>query len=717
MITILPGNSIRGTASDNFKKFPVYSLKEALERAWDTDAHFLSYDFGDPFEHVPRVAKPDIVYGTGYVQKLDKTIKINVLSLDIDCPEAHKTGKEADQKWQNSQLALLANSPHSSTMLYYQTRGGYRLLWQLAEPMTPQQADETLESLYGHFKDLGVEADPKALHWFQLMRLPKATREGKAQNYPVRLKNLGKTLDLDALQPSIYKGIAQASKPFVQNQIVSTGSRNDTLYKLASKLRGLGKSQQELVDAVTDYNTQYCQPPLPAADIATICQSASQHKPNIVPAPGLPVLPDDTDPTIRDAVLAKLEGSGERIKVVGGVVYIYNSLSGCWDSQPEFFIDNAVSDFNLALYQVGKDQKILKLRAGRIDGITKLVVKRRTDNEFWQEIPPGVLFNNGFLDASCQLQPTDPNQKQRFSIGGDFKAGQTPTLFIQTLTECWYGQPEVNQRIQLFREWLGATLLGLATKFGKMLFLTGEGNNGKSVILDICKAVVPKGAVQGVPPQHFHLQDRLALLASAKLNVVSELPDSALRDSDNFKSLLTGDLMTARQLYHQAFTFTPSAGHIVAANNLPAVRDTSLGMWRRVLVLPFSRIFAPHEQDKNRASDIINNELVQIASWAIEAVPALVKRGHFDIPKSVEQATEEWQIASDTVTVFLRDAAETDKNAWIQAAALYREYQRFTASLGESAVSMTAFGKTLSRQNIQKSRRQEGRGYHIKLVK
>lgn len=63
---------------------------------------------------------------------------------------------------------------------------------------------------------------------------------------------------------------------FLEDGIVPEGSRNDTVFRYASKLREAGLDNDILLQSVELFNDRYCSPPLPESEIRTIISSVSQ---------------------------------------------------------------------------------------------------------------------------------------------------------------------------------------------------------------------------------------------------------------------------------------------------------------------------------------------------------------------------------------------------------------------------------------------------------
>jgi hypothetical protein len=95
---------------------------------------------------------------------------------DVD-NEEHKrwTTEEASQCWDTMQGPAELDSAG-----YYQTRGGYRLVWYLAEPVAVSLAESWLKQFFRYLRAEGVPVDPAVVeNWNTLYRLPRVRRDGE----------------------------------------------------------------------------------------------------------------------------------------------------------------------------------------------------------------------------------------------------------------------------------------------------------------------------------------------------------------------------------------------------------------------------------------------------------------------------------------------------------------------------------------------------------
>lgn len=151
-------------------------IAEALTRSYTTDAHHVQYT--SPV--VRRLSAEALDTGTA--------VTLNIVVLDVDCPETHGTPEPAPESWRvelRGKMAALHDA-HPSPY-YFETKGGARIMYRLPEPAVISAPDQS--KLWSQYYALltayvarrfGIEADPACGDWQRLFRLPRATRDGAA---------------------------------------------------------------------------------------------------------------------------------------------------------------------------------------------------------------------------------------------------------------------------------------------------------------------------------------------------------------------------------------------------------------------------------------------------------------------------------------------------------------------------------------------------------
>lgn len=218
-----------------------------------------------------------------------------------------------------------------------------------------------------------------------------------------------------------------------------------------------------------------------------------------------------------------------------------------------------------------------------------------------------------------------------------------------------------------------------------MLVLYGDGNDGKSKLAEIIERCFPEGSVCGITPHRWRDDYHVAGLAGKRVNLCGELPARELTDSEIVKLVVTAEhRVRARSPYKEPFEFFAIAGHVFLANKLPATSDQTDGFWRRFIVLPFTRVFLPGEEDPGIVEKVLQDRPA-IVAWILDGAVRILRQGRFTvIPESTAKAKLEWQLDADVVRRFLAMATvdATDGTDMLTLEALYNEWKPWAEGKG-----------------------------------
>lgn len=739
-VVVFPRREVRGWdgQGEPGELFPVVELREALERRYPTDAHFACYVVvdadGHPVEAQPRLNKAS----APAVEAQDHQILFSALVVDVDDPVAHANGTPARDDWRAEQEDALEAMPEAlgSTVGQYDTRGGYRLVWQLSAPVGVDEYLHRLRSVYHHLRAAGVEPD-ELLDWNRLYRLPRVRRDGVDQDAPLYLRERHVLLRWDASldvqrRPGVEAlvGIERAHLPGQQVPEQIAAERNNTLMRVAGRMRRGGLGEPEILEAIRAVNTARCQPPLDDDEVQAIARSVCRYEPDAEQEaqPDRHLLLGD-EVELRDAVARDLEPPGTEPHVYDRAqLWRYDTARGYWTQRERADVINATTRYSGVPVANGRDRggeprfRPLKLSANTCGGVVRLFEAARTRTGFFDARQTGLTLRNGFLrvdEDGAQLVPWSPDQRALDQLDVDYTPGAVPQRFLACLRDVWCteSEAEVAGRVELLREWIGAALVGLAPRFAKAVVFVGVGANGKSTVSDVIQSLFPRETVSAIPPQDMDQEYRRAMLAASRLNVVAELPETDILAGEAVKAMISGDTMTARQIMQPVFTFRPRCGHLFSANTLPAVRDNSRGFWRRWLVVPFEREFLERDQIAGLSEQIVASERSEILSWAVDGAVELLRRGQFAPPPGCVAALEAWRHTADVVSAFLADETETetDEARFAKAADLYAEYVKWAEAHGHRKMSSTKFGVRLAHLGVAKTRSSSGMRYGVRF--
>ena len=376
----------------------------------------------------------------------------------------------------------------------------------------------------------------------------------------------------------------------------------------------------------------------------------------------------------------------------------------------------------------------LKATNALMEGVASVMsVQFGAGNEdFFKTAPFGLQFNNGFLtiddEGELVLKASSPEWRQRVLMDWDWEPKAYAPRWEEALEEWFQVNPISEEKIgfdleqdalekrMFLQEFAGACLMGFATKFAKATVLLGSGQNGKSKFIEAVQMAFPEGAWSTVEPQTLSNEYRAAQLAGKRINFAADIPSTEIVSSHLFKAAVTGDVIMARHIRQDPFSFKPEAGHLFSANALPGTRDHSQGFWRRFVVIEFANQFSGDQLDPHLGKKL-RAEKPAIIAWMVRGAQRLLKNGQYTIPASSIHHLSNWRRDSDVValwleerTVDVHDAAEGTKPS-----IMWRDFDDWRNSSRYSPMGERTFYRRLKNLIGDPVRRSYGRRYLRRL--
>ena len=259
--------------------------------------------------------------------------------------------------------------------------------------------------------------------------------------------------------------------------------------------------------------------------------------------------------------------------------------------------------------------------------------------------------------------------------------------------------------IAVLQEYVGYAISNADAELGeRALFLLGEGSNGKSVFLDVLKKLVGKSNFSSVPLNYLDRETSRYDLHGKLINVIEETPRGGMKDSSVFKNLVTGGTMTIKQLYKNPATVKNNTKFLMAANELPHNTDTTKGLFRKILIVPFNAVFEGERIDRDIRSKLAE-ELPGIFNWAVEGYNRLVQNEyHFTSSKVIEKEVHTYKYLSDPLKSWANDYLEESETSKTYTAIkdLYRSYRFEVEGSGGRPIALPQFSQRLRKLYVTK---------------
>lgn len=346
----------------------------------------------------------------------------------------------------------------------------------------------------------------------------------------------------------------------------------------------------------------------------------------------------------------------------------------------------------------------------------RLVEGMTVDATDFDRNPLLLNLQNGTLDLeSGRLRPNDPADLLSRLAPVTFDPRAKCPLFekvVKTIFDGDEGMVECVQRA------LGSSLTGL-TPDQRFFILQGLGSNGKSTLLQTIVPLLGSYAHE-IDPELLLVNDgdrrfETAHLVGKRLVVTSENEADARLHEGRMKRWTGGEQLTGEFKHQTSFTFKPQFKLFLNTNDLPAIRGTGHGIWRRPVPIPFRREFWTEDSEVKGPPELkadphlpakLRGEYSGILNWLLEGSLKWQRHGLY-LPQEVLDARDSYRRNQDALGPFLDACCILGPAKRVLSSDLYGAYTWWCQQndLGEKEVlTRTKFGMNLSARGFVNKR-------------
>ena len=170
--------------------------------------------------------------------------------------------------------------------------------------------------------------------------------------------------------------------------------------------------------------------------------------------------------------------------------------------------------------------------------------------------------------------------------------------------------------------------------FEKFFIFQGEGGTGKSTYLNLLHKLVGGDAnCSHVSLSDFDKDYYLVSTLSKLLNIDDDVVDAkVLEGTGRFKSLVSGNIISARQIYREVISFVPYVTCVFSCNRLPRIMGKTSGMYRRLILVELNhKVENPDPLFMNKVTE---TDMEYFLYKAVKAIQIAIEEGHFRINQS-----------------------------------------------------------------------------------
>jgi P4 family phage/plasmid primase-like protien len=309
-------------------------------------------------------------------------------------------------------------------------------------------------------------------------------------------------------------------------------------------------------------------------------------------------------------------------------------------------------------------------------------------------------MNSGTIDLRTgRLSPHNKYDLLTQKINIDYDINASANTWRRFLDQIMCDNQELVDYLQKVA---GYSLTG-STREQKLFFLYGAGANGKSTYIETIMKLLGQYACS-TPTETFiakkgssGINNDVARLRTARFVKASEFEKNSKLNEALIKQMTGEDSITARFLFKEFFDFKPQFKIFILSNYKLVVEGTDHGIWRRVVLIPFTRIFREEEQDKELMAKF-EAELPGILNWAVEGC-LLWQRDGLKEPDCLIQSINSYREEMDNVRQFTNECCNIEAGKKCSFSDLYKAYDNWVGR--DNAMSKKSFSLRLAEMNYK----------------
>ncbi|MDH5099773.1 phage/plasmid primase, P4 family [Lactobacillus kefiranofaciens] len=335
----------------------------------------------------------------------------------------------------------------------------------------------------------------------------------------------------------------------------------------------------------------------------------------------------------------------------------------------------------------------------KVDLTKELQHRLPVTHSMWDQEDMLLNTPSGYVDlTNGKLHPHDINKMFTAETGAEYTDSIDCPNWQKFLRQIFQDDEEVIHYVQ---KAIGYSFTG-STKEQVMFIPYGNGRNGKSVMLDTVQDIAGGYAktmnVSSIMTKYNSngANSDIARLEGSRMVISSEANEGQRLDEGLVKQLTGGDRIVARQMYGKEFEYTPSYKIWMATNHKPFIRGTDEGIWRRLILIPFDYQVPKDKIDRNLKYKL-EAESMGILNWIVEGAIMWQVEG-LEAPERIKGASHKYREEMDVLSGFVADCCELGPGFTAKSGELYDSYKNWAVDANEYKMTLTRFGKEMSKK-------------------
>jgi len=537
------------------------------------------------------------------------------------------------------------------------------------------------------------------------------------------------------------EGTGKTKTPIKSPKAITEGARNDTLFRLACSLRHKDFSPEAILAAVLAENVAKCSPSLEATEVKGIVESALRYEPKAeVAEPRRPksftLTPEvahelnelhrtDLGNAYRFLLLTHdrirwCRVSGPHKKGYDGWVVWTGKV---WQRYAHDLAFRAMQRVAATQYVAAGCAPDLKTQEELAKWAISSERRNVVDNslahasfigemaipaEEWDREPYLLNVQNGVVDLRTgEMRKHDPALDLTQIAATYYDPEAKCPQWDAFLEFAFSGNRAIINHVQRM---VGYSCCGTADEQCFWLLL-GPGENGKNTFVMTLRRILGDDYSMHFDPDTILMNGKVtyeqALMEGKRLIETDEIGRRQLNEP-LLKAMVAGDTTSARMIYGFPLSFEPTATLFMSSNSEPVIKDSSWGMWRRVVRLDFPNRVPVKKRIKDYAKKLFTEEAPGILAWAVRGAVLWHKDG-LAVPDEVKDATRQYELSMCPVEAWKKDCVKYVAQKDVVCEAFYASYKTWAESHGTRVLQAPEFGQEITHDTrIERTRVRHG---------
>lgn len=271
--------------------------------------------------------------------------------------------------------------------------------------------------------------------------------------------------------------------------------------------------------------------------------------------------------------------------------------------------------------------------------------------------------------------------------------------FKEFLSQILVQEDDITQTdlplVKWFELFLGSLILPSLSSQAAFFFVGERAANGKSTLIDVISKLLPAKFQSFLSLQELSTSAFALSSLRGKLLNISEEEESKYVQSNIFKKLVSGEMVSADVKFKDRVQFRARAKFVFLTNSYPTMKDYDPAVRRRTFIIPFHKSFqnSPARKERSELVQELLSELPGIFSLALQGAQRLMDL-KYQLPRtpSMDKAQKVFETNLKSSYEFFEENYEVDTQSMdtnpntnpnpIECDTLYDQYTKWCDHVG-----------------------------------